>query len=143
MQDGNALYQALRQHTGSEHIYKHSLVAGFTYTEGVREFAQEAGGGAYWLLDILATEPAIRKAVNEDGFHLVKLDVKGTKATLSVHMDTITPPVFTREIDYTDCPEHPNQDGRTEHKDVFWKFYLTPNHVGNMQVITCMLPGEY
>ncbi|UUZ75469.1 hypothetical protein LP414_27525 [Polaromonas sp. P1(28)-13] len=139
MKDGTELYNQLRQHTGSETIFHHSLVRTFNYTEGVRDFAQSAGGGAYWLLDILATEPAITKLIKEEGFGLVILKVTGSKAVLTVAGDSDIPPVFSREIDLTDCPEAPVTKSNPEGT---WKFYLEPSEVGGKPVIMCMLPQE-
>lgn len=135
MKDGQELYQELRQHYGSENVFRHSLVKSFNYTEGVQCFAQRAGNGAYWLLDILATEPAIANLVNEDGFALVVFKVTGTKGVLTVAGDDGVVPVFTREMDYTDCPEAPESEGG-------WKFYLEPSVVGDKEVVMCMLPQE-
>lgn len=139
MQDGNELYQALRQHSGGENIYKHSLVSSFCYTEGVREFAQEAGGGAYWLLDILATEPSITKHIKDRGFALVLLRVTGSTALLTVANDSDVSPLYSRNIDYTDCPEAPVTPSNPEG---IWKFYLEQSYVGDRQVVVCMLPQE-
>lgn len=140
MQDGHELYQALRQFMGGgEDIYKHALVKSFNYTEGVREFAQEAGNGAYWLLDILATEPVITKHIKDHGFAIVQLKVIRSVAVLNVSNDIGVPPLYSRTIDFTDCPEAPvtlpNPDG-------VWKFYLEQSYVGDRHVILCMLPNE-
>ena len=123
MNDAMDLRCELAQHYGSETCYKHSLVRSVTYTEGVQCFARNAGGGAYWLLDILATEPAIlRQAAAE--FALVTLTAKDKSAKLVVtDGNDDTAPVYSRDIDYTDCP-----DGE-------WKFYF----IGRM----IMLPSEY
>lgn len=64
MTDANELKSALCAYYGTENYYKHSLMGSrFLYTDGVRFFAQNAGGGAYWFLDILATQPEIREAM--------------------------------------------------------------------------------
>lgn len=131
MEDGRELYAMLSQHTGSQEFYRHALVRSFLYTEGVQDFAQHAGNGAYWLLDILATEPAITKLVSAEGFGVVVLDVVDTKATLSVAGDSGIPPVFKQELNYTDCPT-----GQ-------WKFFLAQTEMSGKVVIMCMLPGEY
>ena len=59
MNNANELRQTLRNYTGSEQVYRHSLARLFNYTEGARAFFRNAGQGAYWLADILATEPSI------------------------------------------------------------------------------------
>lgn len=136
MKDGQELYNLLRQHSGADEVFYHSLVRNFFYTPGVRDFAKNAGQGAYWLLDILATEPAITKLVNKEGFGLVLLTVKGTKAVLTVAGDSGIPPVFSRDLDYTDCPEAPGSE------EGVWRFYMEPTVVGGKEGIMCMLPGE-
>lgn len=137
MNDPYELRALLGHHTGGDQPYVHSLVRSFFYTEGVRAFAQNAGtGGGYWLLDILATQPEVRKAIEEDGFVLAVLDVTGDTATLTVALDTTADGegykgiVYSRHISYTDCPE-----GR-------WKFYLEATVVGEQFGVMCMLPAE-
>jgi hypothetical protein len=139
MKDGNELLQGMRQFTGSECLFRHALTRRFTYTEGVQFFAQNAGGGAYWLLDILATEPAIRDLVlgeGEDcGFAFVKLRVTGHTAMLVVE-DGNGVLKFGRHIDLTDCPPHPTS---TDEPDGFWKFYIEPNRLGDGTVVMTMM----
>lgn len=139
MNSSTELRSLLNGFTGSVELYTHALVSTFTYTEGVRAFAQEAGGGAYWLLDILATEPAIRKLVKDEGFAGVALVVEGGKGVITVTDggqddemgNPVTKTVFTRELDYTDCPAGT------------WEFFLGLNDIGGKTVITALLPGEY
>lgn len=45
------LKHELRQFTGSERFFRHSLFRRFVYTEGVQFLAERAG--AYWLLDYI------------------------------------------------------------------------------------------
>lgn len=140
MKDGQELCRLLANHTGCDQPYRHPLARSFFYTEGVRDFAQNAGGGAHWLLDILATEPVITKLVKEEGFALVILKVTGKKALLTVAGDSGIPPVFERALDYTDCPEAPVT---LDEPEGHWKFYLEPTVVGDGEEgIMCMLPGE-
>lgn len=144
MNNANELRQMLRNYTGSEQVYRHSLARLFNYTEGARAFFRNAGQGAYWLADILATEPSIRKGVQEHGFCLALLDVAEGSAKLVVARDATTQrctdgvkrhifegEVFSRTIDYTDCPEG------------IWKFYLTWEQTEKSEVVRCMLPSEY
>lgn len=121
MNNGLELYSQLRQYIGGDTVYHHSLVKSFLYTSGVRDFAKNAGGGAYWLLDILATEPAIAKLVVETGFAVVTLNVTGSTALLTVAADSGEPPVFSSNIPFTDCPEAPVTPLDT---DGSWKFYI-------------------
>lgn len=123
-QAGQNLANQLSQFAGgSDEFYRHALNQNVTYTSGVRHFAQHAGGGAYWLLDILSTEPAILKEAQE--FAVVTLTAKGGKATLVVTdggKGDVPVTIYTRELDYTDCP-----DGE-------WVFYF--------KNLTLMLPDE-
>jgi hypothetical protein len=124
MQDTHELATLLHDHTGTTDWYKHPLNATCTYTDGVRAFAKHAGGGGYWLLDILFTEPVILRAMRDEGFLVVHLDVNDDRsARLTARRDTCTPDLFSRRIDYTDCPPG------------LWRFYFTGN--------VLMLPREY
>lgn len=127
--DKHDLKAGLAHFTSSETVYFHSLNRRINYTEGVRFFAQNAGGGAYWLLDILATQPEILKAVATHHFCVVVLKVQDSKATLTVARDycesagTFEEVGYTRDIEFTDCPEGE------------WKFYFIDNLI--------LLPREY
>lgn len=114
-----ALRAELANYYGSEHSYPHSLVRDTSYTDGARAFFQKAG--AYWLLDILATEPAIRRQGQE--FAAVTLLVgSDAKAVISV-TDGNDNEVFRRDLTFTTCPPGT------------WKFFI--------QNRTIMLPSEY
>lgn len=119
--DTTELKSNLANFTGTEEYYRHTLNRNVIYTEGVQFFAENAGGGAYWLIDILATEPAILKQQRE--FASIWLEVKGEKARITVDDGNDSPPVYTRDIDWTDCPEG------------LWKFYMIDG--------TILLPSEY
>jgi hypothetical protein len=125
------LEQTLSQHYGSATYYKYPL-GPMRYTEGVHCFAENAGGGAHWLLDILGTEPAIRDLVLTSGFALATLKVVGSGATLTVVEDIGLKPVHKQRIPYTDCPEGE------------WQFYLevTEDDKGEV-VFMCLLPSEH
>ena len=143
MKDGNELLSQMRQFTGSERLFRHSLVRALTYTEGVRWFALHAGGGALWLLDILATEPAVRQQVLGDGegcgFASVRLKVFGVCARLTVD-DGNGNVKYERAIDWTDCPERPKTDADPSGE---WLFFIEPNHLGDGTVcMTMMWPSE-
>ncbi len=83
-------------------------------------FAENAGGGAYWFLDIVATEvlPLLKK---EPFIHIV-LAAKDRKATIKAD-DGNGVVLWDREIEFTDCP------------DGDWRFYLADN--------VLMVPSEY
>ena len=131
MNNPQDLINLLANHYGSESVFRHSLVRNVCYTEGVQAFAQHAGGGGYWLLDILATEPAILGLAKSEGIAFATLAVKDGKAVLSVAADSGIPPVFSQAIPYTDCP------------DGDWLFYLSATEVGDQPVVMILLPSEY
>jgi len=143
MKDGNELLGQMQQFTGSLQLFRHPLVRSFTFTEGVRFFAQNAGGGAYWLLDILATETAIRQLVlgqdEDSGFASVRLKVTGRQADLTVD-DGNGNVKFSRHIDLTDCPERPVTKSEPEGT---WHFFIEPNQLGDGTLcMTMMWPSE-
>jgi hypothetical protein len=107
--DKNDLKASLAQFHCTDNIYRHSLARDVLYTDGVRFFAQNAStrknGGAYWFLDILATEPAIRRQGMTD-FASITLTVTGSSAKILVtDGNDDSPAVFGRDIEFTDCPE--------------------------------------
>jgi hypothetical protein len=113
------LKEALRQFTGTDQWYRHMF--GLVYTSGVRYFAENAGGGAYWWLDIVATElMQIQKAGQP--FMTATIESSGSSATLFA-TDGNDNRLWTRELEFTDCPEG------------VWGFYLIDG--------TFLLPSEY
>lgn len=117
--ESNQLKHEMTQFTGAEHYYRHAL-SRMTYTDGVQFFAENAGGGAYWLLDIVGTELLqIQKA---EPFISIKLNAQDSKANISA-TDGNDKPLYKRHIEYTDCP-----DGE-------WAFYLIDGIM--------LLPSEY
>ena len=108
----------LTQFSGTENHYRH--LCGLLYSDGAKYFAECAGGGAYWFLDIVATEylPLQRR----EEFMVVKLIVTGTKAKIVVD-DGNGNVLKTKDIDFTDCPAGE------------WKFYLSGG--------VLFLPSEY
>jgi hypothetical protein len=123
MNDASELRALLAHHTGTTEWYSHSLVRTMRYTDGVRCFALHAGGGAYWLLDIIFTEPKIVRPMRSEGIVFIELEVKDGKALLMCKRDTDGPVYFKRRIELTDCPEG------------LWRFYF--------QEGVLMLPSEY
>lgn len=112
----------------------------------MRFLFQNAGNGAYWLSDILATEPAIKSGVVSHGFCVGVIEVCNYRAKIIVARDasairesssdtvvgyTYEGEVFRRQIDLTDFPSG------------VWKFYLTHTQVGSSEVVMAMLPSEY
>lgn len=92
----------LRQFTGTEQWHRHGLNHNMLYTDGVQYFAENAGGGAYWFLDIVATEIfALQKA---EPFISISMLVEGGKASIVATDGDVPIPIWTRDIEYTDCP---------------------------------------
>lgn len=112
------LKQELKQHYGTTQWYKHPLTTKMTYTDGVQAFAALAG--AYWLLDIIATEIAPLQATED--FLSIELLVDNDKAKLFAD-DGNQAILFSKTISFTDCPKGE------------WKFFLTGG--------VLMLPSEY
>lgn len=114
-------YHASRN--GANEFYRHGMVSRFHYSDGVRDCAQ---AGAYWLLDILATElPALMRREGE-GLLDVHVQVAGGKAELSAG-GSGDRRVWSKAIDWTDLP-----DGE-------WVFYV----VDEGARFAMILPTEY
>lgn len=124
MTDANELRAHLAHYIGTDQWYRHAFNKTCTYTDGVKAFAQNAGGGAYWLLDILMTEPLVLKSMRSLHFIAIWLNVtEDGKADLTVRRDIGDPILFSRAIDRTDCPAGE------------WRFYFVDN--------VLMIPSEY
>lgn len=94
----------LHQFTGTAQYFKHAFNPKFVYTDGVRHFAREAGGGAYWFLDIMATEVHALHNKKEEYFLSVKMTVREHKAVI-IATDGNDTVLWHRDLEYTDCPE--------------------------------------
>lgn len=120
MKDAIEFKHELKNFTGTETWWRHNLNRAMTYTDGVKFFAENAGGGAYWFLDVVATE--VFPLLKDEEFIGVVLHSFDNKARLSAD-DGNGNKLWQRDIEYTDCPEG------------VWKFYLTNN--------VLLLPSEY
>jgi len=115
--------------TGTEQWFRHPLCHNFLYTDGVKYFAEHCGNGAYWLLDIIATEVAELQETEE--FLSIQLivdkiwekSVGENNAALITVSDGNGNDLYEKVIEYTDAPVG------------VWKFYLTNN--------VMLLPSEY
>ena len=103
------LKHGLAQFTGTEHYYQHPL-SQMKYTDGVHFFAENAGGGAYWFLDIASTELFLYRKYF--AFLKISIRVRDGSAQL-VAEDGNEKEIWTRHLKFTDCP------------DGCWEFYLT------------------
>jgi hypothetical protein len=95
-------FENLRQFTGSENWYRHSLNRTVLYTDGAKHVADTAG--AHWLLDEIALAQRYESAVREEAFQVWKLDVKNSVAMLTCE-DGNDRIVHTKAIPFTDFPE--------------------------------------
>jgi hypothetical protein len=103
---------------GTEQWHRHALNRHLLLTDGVKYFADTAG--AWWLLDIVATEvlpfPATHPCL------VIHLDVNDAKAIIRVS-DGDDIQIYCRHIHFNDAP------------DGLWRVYLTDN--------VLLLPSEY
>ena len=98
-------------------------------TDGAHYFAENCGGGAYWLMDIIQTE-VVPLLTEENYFISIKMDVlqgENNKVATIVADDGNDNLLWSRDIGFTDA------DIGT------WKFYLIDD--GQQKVL--MLPSEY
>lgn len=126
MKDANELRNALSQFTCTEGYFFNPINRNIHYTDGAAFFFENAGGGAYWLLDILLTQPEILKPLKTEHFLVVQLTVNDDMlAVLTVANDTGSDATvyYRRDLYYTDCPAGE------------WMFYMI-DHV-------ILLPSEY
>lgn len=98
-------HQDLRQFTGTETYYRHSLARNYLYTDGVQYLAEKAG--AYWLVDAI-----IFTQMEKPFSHSPKLAefqcwtlkaLEGNRATLTCD-DGNNNIVFIKQIPFTDFP---------------------------------------
>lgn len=94
-----SLQDDLRNFTGTEQYHKYWL-GSMIYTDGVAHFAD--AGGCHWFLDIIGTEVFELHKVNP--FIGVTMTVANDKADI-VASDGDTNQIWSRHIEYTDCPE--------------------------------------
>jgi hypothetical protein len=93
----------LAQFTGSETWYRHGINRNVLYTDGAQHVAEH--GGAYWLLDEIATiiQP-YNKAVAAEEFQVWKLSVRPDRTATLTCDDGNGNILFTKEIEHTDFP---------------------------------------
>jgi len=113
------LSENLSQFYGTENYYKTFVFnPKLRHTDGVQYFADTAG--AFWLLDIIATE--IYRLSAKHDFIAIDLDVNNGKAKITAD-DGNDHRIFQKNISYTDCPNGA------------YRFWLTGD--------VLMLPSEY
>jgi hypothetical protein len=104
------LVNDLQNFTGTESWYRHNLMHGTIYTDGVKYFAEQAG--AYWFLDIVDTE--LFPLQEQQGFLSITMTVNDEQA-LIVSTDGNEHTLWEKQISYTDCPNGT------------YRFYFTDN----------------
>lgn len=110
----------LQQFTGTENWYRYPLNPRVMYTDGVKYFADQIG--AYWLLDIIATQPEILDTMR-DSLAVVKLNVTASNTATLICTDGDYNVKYERAIEFTDAPEG------------VWEFFFTNDVI--------LLPTEY
>ncbi|MBU0800639.1 MAG: hypothetical protein KKA05_06500 [Alphaproteobacteria bacterium] len=115
------LQHALKDFTGTEQWYRHPLFRAFTYTDGVKFIAGEAG--AYWMLDLIFGLQHELPKLQETPFQVWDLTVNDDKSAVLTCTDGNYGPVHEHKLTYTDFPLPK------------FRFYLTN------QVL--LLPSEY
>lgn len=96
------LQTSLSQFIGTEKYHFNPLYRWMNYTDGVQYFAKNAGGGAYWFLDIVGTE--VQPLTNRRPFLTVDLVVRSYSDAEIVVTDGNDNHVWTKKINGTDCP---------------------------------------
>ena len=94
------LVNELDNFTGTECWYRHGLNREFLYTEGAQYFAEQAG--AYWFLDIMATE--VFELQKDNPFISVEMTAQDGKALITA-TDGDETTIWDKRISFTDCPE--------------------------------------
>ena len=123
--DPKELAHQLAHYTGTEQWYRHGLNKSMLFTDGVKAFADLAG--AYWFLDIVATE--LNEIRKKEMFILVKLiKAPGEQGARVVCDDGDGNFLFIKNIGFSDCPVGE------------WKFYY---NAGDDVHSVLMLPSEY
>ena len=109
---------------GANFFVRHPLVHQFHYSDGVQDCAES---GCHWLLDVIATE--CLKPLRQSGEYMgiIEVTVSDESAVISMTVADDKPPVWTREIAYTDMPAGT------------WKFFLADE----TERFALILPTEY
>ena len=92
----------LRQFTGSENWYRHSLNRAVLYTDGAQYLAEH--GGAYWLLDTIAIAQGHVDALQGEEFQIWTLTVNPDKTAELTCDDGNNNIVHRQELEFTDFP---------------------------------------
>lgn len=110
---------------GVNRFVRHPMARGFHYSDGVEALAE---CGCYWLLDIMATECAVALRRANEPRSLVTVKVADSKATIEQTTSDDAPPIWKREIGFTDMPAGE------------WTFVVNMDGDG---IVRCILLSEY
>lgn len=91
----------LAHFTGTEQLWRHSLIPHIRYTDGARHVAQ--AGEAYWLLDRIACAQLEPKIAGEE-FQLWTLTVNDDLSAVLVCTDGNGTTISSDRISFTDFP---------------------------------------
>ena len=94
--------QDLRQFTGTEHWYRHSLARNVLYTDGSKYLADQAG--AYWLIDTIALLQNHEATVKGEPFQAWTLTVEADQTATLVCTDGNRRTLYRESIPFTDFP---------------------------------------
>lgn len=98
----NTLTKAdLRQFTGTENWYRHSIARNVLYTDGAKYLAETAG--AYWLLDEIALAQSLPR-ISAEPFQAWHLRVRPDHTALLTCDDGNSNIRLSKEIPFTDFP---------------------------------------
>lgn len=87
---------------GSEEVFRHPIIPGAVYTEGVRHVAK--AGKAYWLIDEIATAQ-LNRQVRAEPFQVWRLQVDEISREAKLVCDDGNGRiVYQKRIPYTDFP---------------------------------------
>lgn len=95
------LIEELKQFTGSETFYRHSLYRKFVYTEGVQFLAEKAG--AYWLIDYVFSNQ-LDKKIKAEEFQVWKIKVNDDNSAVIRVEDGNDNMVKRFKLEFTDFP---------------------------------------
>jgi len=100
--------------TGCDQWTRHWMNRNLIYSEGMAHVAEHAGGGAFWLIDAIASheghnpELVALKQADPDfdflHFWYLHVDTEKHTAVLECGLDSDQPAVVRQEIEYTDFP---------------------------------------
>lgn len=90
---------------GTEHYYSNFMLK-FNYTDGVRQFCNKAGGGAYWFFDVVNSMFFDRKTAEKMDCDFIVITLKVFENSKAIIEFKDSDGVFySQDIPYTDCPE--------------------------------------